>query len=87
MLIGLRKQLEEQGRDGIWQEFEGRYQKVEYQILTKEMEIIGPCWPNAKIFYEIGGSGRRIEGSNVMALKKLEGFDSFSKNLGRFLEG
>lgn len=65
------------GVPGRWVKFDGEYEKIFYDIETKDGEIICRCYPNAGNFHTPDGRG--IDGEDVLNFRVSPGENIFSR--------
>lgn len=58
------------GSPGRWVKFDGEYEKVFYDIETKDGEISNRCYPNAGNFHT--SDGRVVDGDDVLNVRISE---------------
>jgi hypothetical protein len=55
-----------------WKKYEGDYEKEGYDIMLKDGTIIENCWPNARTFHALDGSGRVVNDNLIVCIRKRE---------------
>ena len=55
-----------------WQEYDGNYEKVEYDIKLTDGTVIENCWPNAGTFHVLDDTRRIINGDSVTHIRERE---------------
>ena len=50
------------------------YEKIEYDIVTKEMQRHNNCWPNGGKFFSLLDTDIEVQGVGVVCIKRSKGF-------------